>query len=159
MFGDALLLSARASTLPISSLIISTLYCWESEYRVVVRLPCTHQGVSHRTCLRTTFSLNLTLPSHSIAYTEISCWKESVRSFRSSTHFVILSYSHHLRFNLAIFLFRRRRAHIRVIHLEGFSFVWPYIQSYSLLSLPLRWVLWTTFHLGDLCPPYPQTLT
>ena len=26
-------------------------------------------------------------------------------------------------------------------------FAWPYIQSYVLLPLPLRWVSWTTFHL------------
>ena len=120
MFGDALLPSLPASTLQTPSLIISVLYSWESGYRVVVMLPCMQHGVSHQTCHRTIFSLSWTFLMHSIAYTEIICWKEWVSWFRSLTNFVFWRIVTILRFSLANFRFRRRRrAHNRVIHLRG----------------------------------------
>ena len=88
-------------------------------YRVVVRLRCSQQGVSHRSCLGTISSLSWNPPMHLIAYTEISCWKESVR-WPGAVQIDIWRIVTTLRFNLAIFLFHRRRGHSRVIHLEGF---------------------------------------
>ena len=153
MFDDTLLPSAPASTLPTPSLIISVLYSWKSGYQVVMRLPCTQQVVSHRTCLRTIFSLSWIFSMHSIAYTEISCWKESVRWFQSSTNFVIWRIVVTLFSNLAIFLFHWRRIHNRVIHLGGFFLLGHTSKLTFYCLFP------TMFHLGHLCPPYSQMLT
>ena len=75
--------------------------------------------------------VKLDFSMHSIAYTEIICWKESVRWFRGFTNFVIWRVVTILRFNLAIFLFRQRSA---PEPLGGFSFclaIHPILRSTS----------------------------
>ena len=111
MFGDALLPSAPTSTLPTSSLIISTRYSCQSWYRVVMKLSCMQQGISHQTCHRTTFALGWIFPMHSVAYTEIMCWKvdEAVPELYNFCH---LTYSHHSAPQFGKFS----------IHLAGFFF-------------------------------------
>ena len=115
------------------------------------------EGISHRKCLQIIFSLSGNFPTHSIAYTELSCLIQSVRWFRSSTNVII--------WRILTLQFDKLSISLADGQQQGdllgglLFFARPYIQSCILLPLPLRWVSWMMIHLGDLCPPYPQTLT